>query len=151
MKRMRTKKSRHYTFGGNIFRLIHGVVILDAVFTWNKSLALVEDIVHEIFGLIRLVLAVATLLLTILIAPVRPIFTIFKALWLLRLRKIATIDNMPEDMYLWNAKDGCFKYDNSQRTNLDAGLYFLPNKRDKHIIEQLKKQAKDLLKAQEEK
>lgn len=122
--------TRKYAYDGNILHLIIGSFVFAMRLTWKIAMTFLGDIVRGIAGVAIMVLAIILLIGLIVYAPFRPIVWFVRALWVLRLRKMATPNNIPNDKLLWHPNDGVFTWGESQTTNLEGGLYFIPNKRD---------------------
>lgn len=124
--------TRKYAYDGNILHLIIGSFVFAMRLTWKIAMTFLADIERGIAGVAIMVLAIILLIGLIVYAPIRPIVWFMKALWVLKLRKMATPENLPPGKLLWQADKGgsVFQWDSSQTTNLEAGLYFIPNRRD---------------------
>ena len=122
--------TRKYAYNGNILHLIIGSFVFAMRLTWKIAMTFFGDIVRGIAGVANMVLAIILLIGLIVYAPFRPIVWFVRALWVLRLRKMATPNNIPNDKLLWHPDDGVFTWGESQTTYLEGGLYFIPNKRD---------------------
>ncbi len=122
--------TRKYVYDGNLFHLIIGVIVFTAKITWSNAIAFLQDLGQGIYGVAIMIWTLLCLIGLIVYAPFRPIVWFVQALWVLRLRKMATPNNIPNDKLLWHPDDGVFTWGESQTTYLEGGLYFIPNKRD---------------------